>query len=543
MFGSGILKGLGVTLKHLVDTFTDDVKKIPSRYAGMGGDRYFIDQPWNEEGLFTIQYPEEKRVIPERFRFIPMLLWDTEKKEDRCTACGICAKVCPPQCIWIVRDKDEKGKPVTRPAEFYIDASICMSCGFCAEFCPFDAIKMNHDYELATFDRYPRLVYDKEALTVPIEYYARLWPAQYQEEEQVRAAEEEAKRKQAEEKAKAAAAKAAAPKPALDASPAAAATPAAAAAPAGAPAPRPKMTPEEIEARKAEVAARRAGEVGPAAPAAAPAPRPKMTPEEIEARKAEVAARRAGEATPTPPAAAAPEPPAPPALSPNVTRPRMTPEEIEARKAEVAARRAGMPAPTPPAAAAAPEPPAAVISEPPAVVAPEPPAAPALSPNVTRPRMTPEEIEARKAEVAARRAGMPAPTPPAAAAAPEPPAVVAPERPTVVAPESPAAVIPEPLAAVAPTSPVKPTLMAAKPDQLELIEGIGPKIGVTFRAAGITTFQQLAETPVERMKEILAAASLRADPTTWAEQAALAAAGRMDELKQLQDQLISGRRA
>ncbi len=409
MFGSGILKGLGVTLKHLVDTFTDDVKKIPSRYAGMGGDRQFIDQPWDEEGLFTIQYPEEKRVIPERFRFIPMLLWDTEKKEDRCTACGICAKVCPPQCIWIVRDKDEKGKPVTRPAEFYIDASICMSCAFCAEFCPFDAIKMNHDYELATFDRYPRLVYDKEALTVPIEYYARLWPAQYQEEEQVRAAEEEAKRKQAEDKAKAAAAKAAAPKPAPEAG-AATATPAAATSPA-VPAPRPKMTPEEIEARKAEVAARRAGEAAAeAAPAAVPAPRPKMTPEEIEARKAEVAARRAGEAGPTPtpvtpPAAPPIESPmaaAAPALSPNVTRPRMTPEEIEARKAEVAARRAGGAAPVvePPAAAT---PPAAPVVEPPtAPAAPviEPPAAPTLSPNVTRPRMTPEEIEARKAEVA-----------------------------------------------------------------------------------------------------------------------------------------------
>ncbi|MFZ2421744.1 MAG: NADH-quinone oxidoreductase subunit I, partial [Anaerolineae bacterium] len=242
MFGSGILKGLGVTFKHLVDTFTDDVKKIPSRYAGLNGDRQFIDQPWNEEGLFTIQYPEEKRVIPEGFRFIPMLLWDTAKSEDRCTACGICAKVCPPQCIWIVRDKDEKGKPVTRPAEFYIDASICMSCGFCAEFCPFDAIKMNHDYELATFDRYPRLIYDKETLTVPIEYYARLWPAQYQEEERVRAAEEEAKRKQAEERARAAAAKAAAPVAAAEATPSAAVAPTA----------RPKMTPEEIEARKAE---------------------------------------------------------------------------------------------------------------------------------------------------------------------------------------------------------------------------------------------------------------------------------------------------
>ncbi len=87
-----------------------------------------------------------------------MLLWDTEVGEDRCTACGICAKVCPPQCIWIVRDMDDAGKPVTRPAEFYIDVAVCMSCSFCTEFCPFDAIKMNHDYELAVDDRYPQLV-------------------------------------------------------------------------------------------------------------------------------------------------------------------------------------------------------------------------------------------------------------------------------------------------------------------------------------------------------------------------------------------------
>lgn len=85
-------------------------------------------------------------------------------------------------------------------------------------------------------------------------------------------------------------------------------------------------------------------------------------------------------------------------------------------------------------------------------------------------------------------------------------------------------------------------LMAAKPDELELIEGIGPKIGAAFRAAGILSFKQLAETAVERMKEILAANSLRADPTTWAEQAALAAAGRMEELKALQDRLNAGRR-
>lgn len=206
MFGSGLLKGLGITLKHFVDTFTDDTKDVPSRYQDsiqLDSKRRVMEQPVTQEGILTIQYPEEKRLLPERFRYIPMLIWDTEKGEDRCTACGICAKVCPPQCIWIVRDSDENGKPVTRPSEFYIDAAVCMSCSFCVEFCPFDAIKMNHDYELAVFDRYPQLVYDMEELTVPIEYYAAMWPTQYAEEqENIRKAEEE-ERAKAEAKARA----------------------------------------------------------------------------------------------------------------------------------------------------------------------------------------------------------------------------------------------------------------------------------------------------------------------------------------------------
>ena len=204
MFGTGLLKGLGVTLKHFTDTFTDDRKKVPSRYQDsiqLDNRRRIMEQPITQEGLFTIQYPEERRLLPERFRYIPMLIWDTEKNEDRCTACGICAKVCPPQCIWIVRDTDEKGKPVTRPAEFYIDAAVCMSCSFCAEFCPFDAIRMNHDYELAVYDRYPQLVYDKAELTVPMEYYAALWPTQFAaEQEQRKREEEEAQRKEEEKK-------------------------------------------------------------------------------------------------------------------------------------------------------------------------------------------------------------------------------------------------------------------------------------------------------------------------------------------------------
>ena len=281
MFGSGLLKGLGITLKHFTDTFSDDRQKVPSRYQDgrdLGDGRRIIEQPITQEGLLTIQYPEEKRLLPERFRYIPMLLWDTEKNEDRCTACGICAKVCPPQCIWIVRDIDEKGKPVTRPAEFYIDAAVCMSCSFCAEFCPFDAIKMNHDYELAVYDRYPQLVYNKAELTVPLEYYAALWPTQFAEEQARLKAEAEEEARKAAEKAKAAEEKAKA-KAAADAA-AAAGTPVAAAGAA-----KPGRTKEELDALRkqsaanaaANAAAKKAADgeapavVAPAAEAAAPA--------------------------------------------------------------------------------------------------------------------------------------------------------------------------------------------------------------------------------------------------------------------------------
>jgi ribosomal protein L30 len=80
-------------------------------------------------------------------------------------------------------------------------------------------------------------------------------------------------------------------------------------------------------------------------------------------------------------------------------------------------------------------------------------------------------------------------------------------------------------------------------DDLEVIEGIGPKISSVLKAAGISTFAQLAAASVAQLTEILQAADLRlAVPETWPEQAALAAAGNWDELKQLQDRLKGGRR-
>ncbi len=80
-------------------------------------------------------------------------------------------------------------------------------------------------------------------------------------------------------------------------------------------------------------------------------------------------------------------------------------------------------------------------------------------------------------------------------------------------------------------------------DDLKVIEGIGPKIAGVLQQAGIRTFAELAATPAARLTEIMQAAKLRlANPETWAEQAALAAAGKWDELKALQDRLNAGRR-
>jgi predicted flap endonuclease-1-like 5' DNA nuclease len=81
------------------------------------------------------------------------------------------------------------------------------------------------------------------------------------------------------------------------------------------------------------------------------------------------------------------------------------------------------------------------------------------------------------------------------------------------------------------------------PDDLKLVEGIGPKISGLLQAAGITTFAQLADTEVNQLRQIVLDAGIRiADPTTWPDQAKLAAAGKWDELEVLQGELKGGRR-
>ena len=187
MYGFGIIKSLFLALKHFFGTYWDDITYGRKRYKTPEGIAHRSSK--NAAGVFTIQYPEEKLPTPEEFRFIPFLLYEegpNGEKVDRCTSCGICAKVCPPQCIWIVRSTDPvTGKPVPAPKEFYIDVDICMNCGLCAEYCPFDAIKMDHDYEISVYDRQNNM-YDKEMLSKPVSYYASIRPTNFEREEKAR---------------------------------------------------------------------------------------------------------------------------------------------------------------------------------------------------------------------------------------------------------------------------------------------------------------------------------------------------------------------
>jgi len=167
MLGKGLLKGLAETARNFVGSYI-----YPER-------------------LITVQYPEETLEPKENGRNFPFLVHDGIDSEDglRCVACKICEKECPPQCIYIILERDEKGKPKKHPKVFDIDISVCMSCQICVEVCPFEAIKMDQVFELSRFDRFEGLLLHKPELSKSNEYYRSLHPSEAQEVDERLAAE------------------------------------------------------------------------------------------------------------------------------------------------------------------------------------------------------------------------------------------------------------------------------------------------------------------------------------------------------------------
>ena len=160
MLGTGILKGMAVTMRNFVGSY------------------------FEEDRLITVQYPEERDPLPENYRNFPILIYDTDDPEAglRCVACKICEKECPPQCIYIIKSEDKKpdyvGKPQFYPATFDIDISVCMSCQICVEVCPFEAIKMDKVFELSRRERFDALLFRKGDLAKSNTYYHQIHPTE-----------------------------------------------------------------------------------------------------------------------------------------------------------------------------------------------------------------------------------------------------------------------------------------------------------------------------------------------------------------------------
>src|SRR5512132_2754727 len=132
--GLGLMKGLGVTLKHALR---------PS---------------------ITQQYPQEKPDLPPRTRGVIAL------KEANCTVCYKCSRECPDWCIYIDAHKEThepasggKGRSMKVLDRFAIDYALCMYCGICVEVCPFDALFWSPEFEYSEYD-IVELTHEKEKL-------------------------------------------------------------------------------------------------------------------------------------------------------------------------------------------------------------------------------------------------------------------------------------------------------------------------------------------------------------------------------------------
>ena len=81
-------------------------------------------------------------------------------------------------------------------------------------------------------------------------------------------------------------------------------------------------------------------------------------------------------------------------------------------------------------------------------------------------------------------------------------------------------------------------------DNLQRVEGIGPRIDQALQQSGINTFRDLSRASEQRLRAALEAAGLSFAPslTSWAEQATLLARGDEEGFKALAARLVSGRR-
>ncbi len=127
MYGEGLIKGLGVTIREFFK------KKV------------------------TVQYPEEIYPLPDRF--VGRFTLD----QDKCISCQMCVRACPNKVIQLESETVARKK---RLLKYVMDLRYCLFCGFCIEACPTQALASEKDFELSQYrlENIPLVLADREPL-------------------------------------------------------------------------------------------------------------------------------------------------------------------------------------------------------------------------------------------------------------------------------------------------------------------------------------------------------------------------------------------
>ncbi len=126
------MKAAANYIKNVVDSVKTTL--IGMRITG----KYLLQKP------ITIQYPDERLPIPNRYRGIHYL------EQEKCINCLACARACPIDCIEM--DAIRHGKELEW-VSFTLDYQKCMFCELCVYPCPKDCIHMGTEYAFVSFDR------------------------------------------------------------------------------------------------------------------------------------------------------------------------------------------------------------------------------------------------------------------------------------------------------------------------------------------------------------------------------------------------------
>ena len=99
----------------------------------------------------TLEYPDQRPVLPAGYRGTPTLVKDSYGRE-KCVSCQLCEFVCPSKAIKVTPGEIDPSSDYAfiekAPKDFEINMLRCIYCGLCQEVCPEKAIVLQNEFSI-----------------------------------------------------------------------------------------------------------------------------------------------------------------------------------------------------------------------------------------------------------------------------------------------------------------------------------------------------------------------------------------------------------